>query len=296
MCGAVPGRTLYRCAFDAEPMRTALFHLFPALTEEELPLLADGEYALERCSRCTLVWQRFAPDGEVLRRVYEVWGGADAGLERHDNLAYHRAAAEEVMLALELVNRRPSDVKMLDFGMGWGRWPRLAAAFGAEAYGVELAAAQAEYAGGQGVRVLTLEQLPDDTFDFVNSEQVFEHLVEPRETMIRLAHAVAPGGWLKLNVPKSDDIERRLRDGEWTAPRRTRGSLYAVAPLEHLNLFDDQALDELGRQAGLRREHPGAAAVYRSTVGLWPPRALARGAARPPLRRLKPGAAFFRRS
>jgi SAM-dependent methyltransferase len=295
VCGASPQRTLYRCAYDEEPIRSALFALFPAPGEDELPLLADGAYVLEQCGACTLIW-RFAPTGELLTRVYESWGGEGAGLERHDDLAYHRAAAEEVLLALALAGRRPGDVSVLDFGMGWGRWPRLAAAFGCRAYGVELASAQAAYAATQGVTVLALDELPDDTFDFVNSEQVFEHLVEPRETLVRLARSLAPAGWLKLNVPQTGDIVRRLERGNWAAPRRSPDSLYAVAPLEHLNCFSQKALDTLGEGAGLGRARPPASAFYAATIGVWPPRRLARGLARPPLRRVRPQAAFFRRS
>ncbi len=244
---------------------------------------------LEECARCSLVWQRFAPDGDLLVELYESWAAEDGGLERHDDVAYHRAAAEEVLLALELTGRRPSEVSVLDFGMGWGRWPRLAAAFGLRAYGVELSRAQAAYAAAQGVTVLTLDALPEATFHFINSEQVFEHLVEPRETLQRLARSLVPGGWLKLAVPDGSGIARRLQEPDWSSR-----SLNPVAPLEHLNAFGPRSLAELGRQAGLRRVRPPATAFYASTIGLWPPRRLARGAARPVVRRVAPGATFFR--
>jgi 2-polyprenyl-3-methyl-5-hydroxy-6-metoxy-1,4-benzoquinol methylase len=261
---------------------------------------------LERCSACTLVWQRFAPTLALLRRLYDGWEGSE-GLGHQDNVEYHRSVAEEVLLALQLVGRRPSEVAMLDFGMGWGRWVRMATAFGCRAEGTELADPQIEFARSQGVRVVELDALEAGTYDFVNCEQIFEHLVEPRATLIALSRALAPGGWVKINVPEGRDIERRLQNPDFSAPRRTASSLVAIAPLEHLNCFNRKALETLGERAGLQRAFPPLGAVYAATIGMWPPQRFARGLVRPPLRRVAPravpnrkrttpGATFFQKA
>ena len=289
MCDSSPGRTLYRCRFEDQPIRDYLLGFYPGFDDADFAMLAGGELVIEECAHCACVWQRFAPGDELLTTLYESWAAGDGGLERHDNLAYHRAAAEEVLLALGLAGRRPSEVSVLDFGMGWGRWPRLAAAFGMRAYGVELSATQAAYADTQGVTVLALDELPDETFHFINTEQVFEHLVEPRQTLQRLARSLAPGGWIKIAVPDGSGMAEQLQEPDWSSR-----SLNPVAPLEHLNAFGDQALGELGSRAGLRRATLPAAAVYAATIGLWPPKRVARGVARPLVRRFAPGATFFR--
>jgi SAM-dependent methyltransferase len=244
---------------------------------------------LERCSRCTAIWQRYAPTGDLLARLYETWAADGGGLERHDDAAYHRAAAEEVLLVQQLVGRPPSEIDVLDFGMGWGRWPRLAAAFGMQAHGVELSRSQVEYAASQGVTVTSLDELPEAAFDFVNSEQVFEHLVAPREILQRLARSLTAGGWLKIAVPDASRLEARLVDPDWSSR-----SLNPVAPLEHLNALDRDALEELGRRAGLVPARPPLGAYYASTIGIWPPKRAARGLARPLARHVAPGAVFYR--
>src|SRR5262249_35201097 len=151
----------------------------------------------------TLVWQRFAPTADLLIQLYDTWyGDGDVEFRHQDNVAYHRSVAEEVLLVLELVGRPPSEVAVLDFGMGWGRWVRMAAAFGCQASGIELADPQIEFARSQGLTVVELADLEADAFDFVNCEQIFEHLVEPRETLLQLSLALAPDGWIKINVPE----------------------------------------------------------------------------------------------
>jgi hypothetical protein len=158
-----------------------------------------------------------------------------------------------------------------------------------QAFGVELSTAQATYAATQGVNVVSLDELPRAKFHFINSEQVFEHLVEPRGTLRRLADSLAPGGWIKLAVPDGSGIAEKLEQPDWSSR-----ALNPVAPLEHLNAFGRPALAELGAQAGLRRDQPPLAAFYASTIGLWPPKRIARGLARPLVRRVAPGATFFR--
>ena len=294
VCDSRAARTVYRSRFGASPIRDYLFGFYPGFSDDDLALLEDAEFVLELCSECTLVWQRHAPDAELLTRLYDDWATGAGGIERHDNLAYQRAAAEETMLVLELSGRPPSEIAVLDFGLGWGRWPRLAAAFGCRAHGVELARHQAEFAATQGVTVLTLEQLPDAAYFFINSEQVFEHLVDPQDTAARLARSLAHDGWLKVAVPNGDDILRRLSHPDWTAPRGSPRSLAAVAPLEHLNCFNRRALDALGESGSLRRARPPVPRVYAATIGFWPPRRIARNIGRAPIRSIRPGASYFR--
>lgn len=293
MCESSPERTLFRCRFDEPPIRDVLLRNYERLTPADLGLLRNGEYVLERCPSCTLVWQRFAPN-EPLHDIVYSW--IDVGLERQDTLEWSESAVEELLLVLHLFDRPPSDIAVLDFGAGWGRWARLARGLGCDASAVESVAKLAEHIRANGIEVLDLDALPSNAFQFVNSEQVFEHLSEPREPLRLLARALADDAWLKINVPQGHDIEARLRRGEWAAPRRTPGSLVAVAPLDHLNCFTTRALEALGEQAGLTRTALPARPVLASTVGLWPARRLARGAARPLLRRVRPRAAWFRRS
>jgi len=294
VCGAASRGTLYRSPFSEPPLRDYLLAFYPAMPPADLALLDGAEYVLEDCSGCGLVWQRFAPGDDLLARIYGAWTAGSGGLGRHDTVAYQRATVEEILLVLELVGRRPSEVSVLDFGMGWGRWPRIAASFGCQASGVELDATAAESARAHGVTVLELEQLPSSAFDFVNSEQVFEHLVDPVAAVSALAAALAPGGWLKIAVPDGSRIRELIREPDWSAPKGTQRSLNAVAPLEHLNCFGARSLDVLAERAGLRRAQVGFRDYYASTVGIWPLRRLARGVARPFARRAHPGAAVFR--
>lgn len=293
-CGAAPRRTLYSSPFDAAPIRDYLLAFYPTLTDSDLVRLKGHDFTLQECESCTLVWQRAVPDGRLLELLYDVWApGAGGGVARHDDATFRRAAAEDVLLVLELAGRSPSTISVLDFGMGWGEWAQMAAAFGCRSYGVEIAGALAEHARNRGVHVLAIDELPGARFDFINAAQVFEHLGDPQATMSRLAQSLTADGWLRVSVPDGRRIASRLRAPDWTAPRGAQQSLNPVAPLEHVNCFTRVAMRRLGESVGLRQSRPRAADFYRATIGLWPPARLARAVVRPPARRLMPQTTTF---
>ncbi len=134
---------------------------------------------------------------------------------------------------------------------GWGHWCRVARGFGCQVWGTELSAARIAYAQADGLRVLAWKDIPAQRFDFINTEQVFEHLPEPFETLTYLARSLNPGGLIRISVPDGWDIKRRLNVGNWHAPKGSRDSLNPVAPLEHINCFSQRVICRLAQRADL---------------------------------------------
>ena len=61
----------------------------------------------------------------------------------------------------------------------------MANAFGCETFGVERSDSRVTHASEHHLKVLTLEEASAMSFDFINSDQVFEHLVEPFDVATR---------------------------------------------------------------------------------------------------------------
>ena len=177
----------------------------------------------------------------------------------------------------------PSSLSFFDFGMGWSRWALMAKAFGCDSYGTELSQARIEHARAGGITVLTWEQIPEHRFDFINTEQVFEHLPQPLATLKHLVQALKPAGLLKIRVPTAGDIERRLGLMDWTAPKTSKNSLNPVAPLEHINFYRRTSLLTLAERAGMREVRIPLSVQYAYTA--WTGRRRVGGNLRAPIRR-----------
>ena len=112
-------------------------------------------------------------------KVYQDWNDAEIIRE---NIVNHRSAnfylrmAKETTRAIKFLNRAPGQIKFLDFGMGAGNWCVLAKAFGCDVYGAELSSEHISNAESIGVKTLGLDGVRGHKFDYINSEQVFEHL------------------------------------------------------------------------------------------------------------------------
>lgn len=100
--------------------------------------------------------------------------------------------------------------------------------------------------------VLSPSQLGEMRFDFINSEQLFEHLPAPSAQLQTLAKSLKPDGVIRVGVPHAHDVKYRLALWDWTAADGTAKSLNAVAPLQHINCYSGRSLATLGAQAGLR--------------------------------------------
>ena len=135
--------------------------------------------------------------------------------------------------------------------MGWGSWALTVKAMGVESYGSELSQERIDYAASNGIKISSWDDIPGADFDFINTEQVFEHIAEPLEVLLHLKKGLKPDGVIKISVPTATNIDKRLAKMDWHAPRKSKFSLSPIAPLEHINYFRKQSLLSMADQAGM---------------------------------------------
>ena len=208
--------------------------------------LAGALYEIRRCEKCGFLWQAYHLDAGGMQRLYEEWISAKESLAkktRADASLFDGYAREASAIARRLA-RKPCELRVLDFGMGWGAWCRMAQAYGYDVVGFELSQRRQQHARAWGIRVLdSLERL--ERYDYINCQHALEHVPDPYATLARLAEALAPGGLLRLSVPDGLGMERRLVESGWRAGKD------ALHPLEHLNCFTGSTLARLAARVGL---------------------------------------------
>ncbi len=253
MCGE-RGAPFLSLPYDADPIAGYLTRFYDgAIDPAEL---ADQRYELVRCSACGIVYQVGVPDEALLDHLYGVAALHDVqASQAARGLAVRRSYANDVEQCMKYFGTESAPVEVLDFGAGAGLWLEMAAAYGCRTSGAELAAAALGRLRDAGHDAFVLEDLPPERFHFVNTEQVVEHLVDPRGTVEHLLRSLRPGGLLRISVPNGSGIVERLQRADWQAPKGSPGSLNSVAPLEHLNCFDHGSLRRLGELVGLEPFH-----------------------------------------
>jgi SAM-dependent methyltransferase len=259
--------------------------------------LRGFRYLLLACEDCGLAYQCDVPGPAFLPVLYDQWISPE-NLERAQQsrtLKQSSLMAAEVHFLIRCLGMKPGDIRVLDYGMGWGEWANVARAYGCQAAGADLSTERMRYARSIGLEVFEHENLPIDTFHFVNCEQVFEHLTHPAETLRRLAASLRGGGLLRLSVPDATRTLRKLRTRSFGD--LSRWEIMPIAPLQHVNSFTPQTLERFGASAGLRPIRPSLRLLYDATSG-WVSREGLKSLVRPLYRHVWPRTtiAYFRKS
>lgn len=213
--------------------------------------LADKRFVVFHNPSIDFYFQRFVmdQDEEVGRRV----AIADRREIRLLTLSELSHRAEDAMLIRLLhPEGRP---RVFDYGMGEGHWAVMASAYGAEVWGTDIDPRSKQVADKSGIHFVSgIEELEDNYFDFINADQVFEHLPDPLPILRQLVAKLRSGGHVKLTTPADRNIEQKLRrvgDDEGYSLPEFKRELHAMSPLSHINLFSQRSLTAMAERAGL---------------------------------------------
>ena len=230
--------------------------------------LGDFDYELVQCLSCTLAYQIYVPSDSLLTEIYNIWIPKCARQEIQDShdLNHYRYLSEQVQFVIQHFQLPPHLINVLDFGFGWAEWARMAMAYGCEVFGSELSQERIDYARTVGVKVVDSQKLPVNQFHFINTEQVFEHLVEPRSLLIQLVSSLRMGGIIKISVPDANESLRKIKSTR-NLSSLSESDIVPIAPLEHINSFNHKSLVALADSVGLKPFRPSLRKLDNSSSG-----------------------------
>ncbi len=252
-CESSSLRERYRKAYHDAPIKPYLDRFYEGVGQIDHARLEGSDFALSECEDCGLVFQSEIPNDELLTALYEEWISPDQAFDTYEqsyDVRFYVQLERHVEKTVRFLRAKPADLKLFDFGMGWGNWCMFAQAFGCDTYGCEISKTRADFAASRGIKIVAYDDIPSHAFDMINAEQVFEHLPNPLQTLKHIASALKPGGLIWIGVPNGVDIKQRLSREDWGAAKGSEDSLNAVAPLEHLNCFSATSLIRMAECAG----------------------------------------------
>jgi 2-polyprenyl-3-methyl-5-hydroxy-6-metoxy-1,4-benzoquinol methylase len=214
--------------------------------------LAKGRYTLLHCQTCASCFQQHILNDQGMDALYEKWIPVEDSFRKKAQapLSVRVGYARQCTQIVRALKRPPHEIQVLDFGMGWGTWLMMARAFGMQVTGLELSPKRVEYARSNGLRVVTPEEIAPETIDFINAEQVFEHLPEPITALQSCYRWLKAGGILRIAVPNGSKVSRI------TAQKKWHFDTMPTIPLEHINTFTPQSLHRFAETHGFRVIHP----------------------------------------
>jgi hypothetical protein len=143
-----------------------------------LPLVGDKPYEIRECVKCDLLFQTWMLVGKEAELIYTTDRLNDnpATISAQPVHALAHSAEEVLVVRQVFPNRIP---QVLDFGCGWGKFASMALAYGCDVYGHEVNTGFAKFCASRGIKMISREEIPGREFDFINVDQVLEHVAAP---------------------------------------------------------------------------------------------------------------------
>ena len=211
----------------------------------DLDLIIDNDYNLLECKNCKFIFQEFIPNELFSEHLYESLISATASLKKKkENIKnlkkkYHH----EIFLINKIFKEKK--INILEFGAGWGFWSLEAKKSGFNVSCLELSKRRVEYMKSKGLNVINAIEKNKHKYDFIYSDQTFEHISDPKETLELLDSSLNLDGYILLNFPSSFGFKRKVKNNY--TPNKDEAH-----PLEHLNLFNRSSMNYLIKNTNLK--------------------------------------------
>ena len=259
MCPACKSKgftKLYSIGYNSPTIVEYLKNFYDPQGGVEFEYLDGVEFNLQECNNCSLIFQEYIPNDFLMDKLYNEWIDPKIVFpeQRGHDVSYYDKLSIEVSNIIAYFKTTPNNLNFLDFGMGWAQWCLMVKAYGANSMGMELSTDRILNAKQNAVDVIDWDELPEHKFDFINTEQVFEHIPNPLETLNYLITALKPNGIINISVPNGNVAKRNLKIMNWKALKRTKDSLNFIAPLEHINCFRTKTIKIMAEICGLQHQ------------------------------------------
>ena len=213
--------TTPRCKICASPTAVAFSLPLSKKTGHPIPDLPD-DCTYFQCTRCKFCFSTHL-DTADLTRVYDdtYWNHQDPDWGGRVNQTLRL-----VLLANDLVQRRPDELEVLDFGCGMGTFVEACRRdLNLKAWGTDIIAPRF----GKDWFLATV----DRKFDVIVACEVMEHVATPAETFRQMRDMLKPGGALAFQTAQYDPPATG-RDWWYIGPDNGHISLYSRESLDHL--------------------------------------------------------------
>lgn len=206
-----------------------------------------GSFEINYCSACNFYFSKYPPtekfEEQIIKRSEKV--GRLPIREQKMGLQHYSRLAFECERISSLLQKIPNEISVLEFGSGFGHWLLMAKAFNYKTCGIEIHEDRVTYSESNSLKIYrSLNEVNDSSFDFIFSNQVFEHLNEPSPALKHLVTKLKTRGIIQIGVPEGNKIKKIIKTYDGTPNK-------LIGPIGHVNGFTNQALVALAQKSGL---------------------------------------------
>lgn len=225
----------------------------------------NTNYSIKKCLNCTGLFQEYIFNNSYMGELYENWiSKKDSLKKKEDFSAYNFSRYVNDLEKLSLyLKKKPKDISILEYGMGWGYWSRIANSMNFDVSGFEVSQSRINYASKNNIKIISnIDNLKNFSFDFIYSFAVFEHISNPYEMLKSLKSLLNEKGLIYIYVPNGIFAENKFNKS-W---RASKDSLH---PLEHINCFNRKSIRILAQKLNLKIKYNVFYPRYKNLLSIY---------------------------
>jgi SAM-dependent methyltransferase len=220
---------------------------------QDLYLDLPERYCLVRCLNCGLIYQNPQLSADELLAHYPIGEYAlyQEATNQKDGVFQHLDQQRGMTRRCRQIQAYQSTPgRLLDVGCATGNFMVAMRDRGWQVAGIELNPQAADYGRrtlGLEIETGKLEDIPllENDFDVVTMWDVFEHVLDPKQTLVIVRRILRPGGLFVAATPNPASLEARLFGDAWAGWDRPR----------HLYLYSPTVLRRYLHEAGFEEVH-----------------------------------------
>ncbi len=210
-------------------------------------ILISEFYEIAECNKCKGLFQSNIPDEELSLFIYEELISSQLSFKKKLLKPIQpREYIFDAKIIEKLFRKKNNEVKILEFGSGWGFWARFMKSKNFNVETVEISNSRIKYLKETKIHNYTSLTQINKKYDLIFSNQVLEHIPFPLETIKQLKTKLFDNGIMYHKFPSSFLFKKKLSKNY--IPQKD-----CAHPLEHINIFNKNCLNEICKILDLKQ-------------------------------------------
>ncbi len=230
-CRKIDFKSLYIKNYNSSILKTFLSNYYK--NNEIIDILKLDAYEIVECIKCRGLFQKYIPNEELSYYLYERLISPKDSFNKKKNIitTNYKEYTLDAKIIKKLIKKNNNEIKILEFGCGWGFWTKFMKELNFDVETVEISDSRIDYLEKNGIQNYRNINNINKKFDLIFSNQAFEHISDPLQTLNNLKNKLNENGFMFHKFPSSFLFKSRLTKNY--KPKKD-----CAHPLEHINILN----------------------------------------------------------
>ncbi len=246
-CNSLNFHQIYKKKFLSNDIKS---FLKKHLNNFPLHILKNKNFVVMECGKCSGIFQEYILNSTYNRLFYEKYVPHNVAFnKKQKSKDYFNKMYNYEMSLIKKYFQNENKINVLEIGAGWGFWSLYIKKNNLDVTAVEISKTRRNFMKKNKIKTFSSLELVKKKFDFIFSDQTFEHLSNPFDTLRKVSKLLKKGGIIYLKVPPGIYIKKKLNDNYSVGEDE-------IIPLEHINVFNKKVNSAMAKTLGLRYLYP----------------------------------------